>query len=75
MPRILDVAGNVAPLDVIKDICSGLRSHPVVLAIHPLPLQDTKETLRRRVVGTSSIATALRLYSDKRFCCAARHPS
>ena len=45
------------PLDVVKDISSGVGSGPVVLPIHPLSLEHPKETLRCRIVGAAAHGT------------------
>lgn len=49
--------GIVAALDVIKDIRSGLRSRPVVLAIHAFAFKDSEKALRGRVIGAPAHRT------------------
>jgi hypothetical protein len=43
----------VPPFDGVKDIRSRFCPRPVLPPIHPLPFEPAKETLRRRVVGTT----------------------
>lgn len=51
------LSGIVAALDVVKDICSGLGSRPVVPPVFPFPLEDPEEALGGRIVGATAYCT------------------
>jgi hypothetical protein len=51
------LARVMTPLEVVKDIGPGLGSGPVVLSVHPLTFEHTKEALGHGVVGAAAHRT------------------
>ena len=47
----------MAPLDVVKDICSRLGSRLVLLAVDAFAFEHAKKTLSRRVVRATAHRT------------------
>ena len=56
--KLAPPSGVVEPLDVVKDICSGLGPSPVFAPIDPVPFQQSEEALHGRIVRKAAI-TAL----------------